>query len=243
MFRDTSRCSLFYLFFAVVFVCLLFFHPPVIAQSTSDTFVETSEGDTLPANVAIQVENETVPLDSFQKRVDALFEDYKEKATKRGREFNPEEVRNGIQDKVKSRILSRLLLNIYSKQSDVTVPEERFQKRWKKTLENVGSEEEYKEKLEKQGSSLEEAKKQVRNHIKKLEYVRQNTPEVTVSDTEIMKVYNKNKQRFKNIDNQRAFQFIRKKILKRKENQASKALIAELKEKSDVRLHPSIDNE
>lgn len=237
------RLKIITIFLGFFFLHFLLFSSSGMAQSTSDTFVQVAGGETLPSYVAIRVENETVPMDRFQKRVDALFEDYKEKADKRGREYDPERVRNGIQDKIKSRILSRLLLNIYSQRSDVTVPEEKFQKRWKRALEEVGSEEEYREKLEKQGSSIQEAKEEIRKHLKKLEFVRQNTPEVTVSDTEILKVYKNNKKRFQKVDNQRAFRFIRKKIMKRKENQASKALIAELKEKADVRIHPDIDNQ
>jgi FKBP-type peptidyl-prolyl cis-trans isomerase (trigger factor) len=228
--------------FVGVFLIQLLSSSPIIAQSTNDTHVKVA-GGTLPSHIAIKVENETVPMDRFQKKVDALFDDYKEKAEKRGRDYDPDRVRNGIQKKVKSRILSRLLLNIYSQRSDVTVPEERFQKQWKRTLEKAGSEEEYQKKLEEQGSSLKQAKEEIRNHLKKLEYVRQNTPKVTVTDTEIKEVYTKNKKRFQNIDPQRASRFIRKKIMKRKENQASKVLIADLKKKADVRIHPEIDTQ
>ena len=209
---------------------------PLRAQTPADQ----QYADSLPANVALQVENETVPMDVFNRRVESLLESYKKNADKKGQKYDSDKVRDRLQQKVKNRIVSRLVLKIYAERSDVTVPDEKIQKKLDRAIQKAGSREKFKDNLEEKGSSIDDVRNSIRKNLRIERYVRENIPEVTVSDTEIQEIYLNNKDQFQQVSAKRAYRFIKRRLHRKKENHASKVLVGKLKEKSDIRLHPSL---
>lgn len=215
--------------------------PAVVhAQSTlrrpADTTTE-SDTNTLPSHIAIRVESETVPMETFRGRVETLVSQYERKAKKQGKKFDPEKVRKRFENRIKRKMISRLLLDVHSRRENVQVPEEKFQKIWENIIERTGSLEEYRKKMKKQGLSLEEAKRKARTRLRRRQYIQEQITDVSVSDTEIRKVYMNHRERFKRVGRKRAVRFIRKQILKKKENQASRVFINKLKQKSLVQTN------
>ncbi len=231
--KKASSFLFMFLFFGLGLLGAGLFPSTLYAQDTS-TRTDTS----LPDHIAIQVENETVPMDVFERRVENLFSKYKEKADKKGQEYDPEKVRDRLRRKIKNTIVSRLVVSYHAERSDVSVSDERVQKTIDRAIENADSREAYLEKLEKQGSSLEETRDAIRKEMLKKKYIRENMAEVTVTDTAIQEVYLNNKDTFQGMSGKRAYRYIKKRIRREKENRASKAFVAQLKRKSDIRLHP-----
>lgn len=202
----------------------------------SDTITST-DTEPLPSHIAIRVENETVPMETFQNRVDNLVEQYVSKAKKSGKDYDREEARANFGDRIKRKIISRLLLEVHARRAGTRVPEEKFKNTWQSVIDKAGSREEYREKIEEKGMTMKEARQQVRNELRRRQYIKEQMPEVSVSDTEVLKVYRKNREQLKGFGQRRALQFIKKRLIKKKENQASKVFIGKLRRKSLVQTN------
>lgn len=208
------------------------------AQTTPETASDT-EADTnpLPPHIAIRVESETVPMETFRNRVEGLLKQYEKKARKAGKDYDREEIRKKISNRIKRKMISRLLLEVHSRRENVNVPAKKFERTWNQVLEQAGGLEKYRKQMNQKGLNLEEARKQVRVRLRRRQYISNRISNVTVTDTEIKKVYMNHRERFKRWGRKRAVQFIRKKILEKKENQASRIFIGRLKQKSRVQTN------
>lgn len=219
-------------------LALLLFPALAPAQTTPEIPADT-EADTnpLPSHIAIRVESETVPMETFRNRVEGLLKQYEKKAKKADKDYDREDIRERISDRIKRKMISRLLLEVHSRRENVEVPAKKIEQAWDRVLKEAGGREKYRKQMKQRGLSLEEAKEQVRVRLRRRQYISNQISNVTVTDTEIKKVYMNHRERFKRWGRKRAAQFIRKKIIEKKENQASRVFIGRLKKKSLVQTN------
>jgi hypothetical protein len=202
-----------------------------LAQSPADSASVNGE------IIAIRVEHETFPMSVFQNRVEKILNRTKAKAKQSNREFDTERAREEIVNSLKKRLLSRLILDAHADIAGATVPQKQIRNQISKRIQLAGSKEAFRKQIEKRGMTMEQFREQLREKLRRKNFVQQEIGPITVTDTEIEKVYQDNKKRLSRYNKARAMKVLREKIKRAKNNRKSKDLVSRLREKSDIEIN------
>lgn len=178
----------------------------VLACGDSES-VNADDAAETDASVAIQVDNETITKKQLKERVDLKIQPMLQRFGVKSTDQLPPQVQ-GLRDQVKRQVVqqsvTQLVLLSHAKQSDVEVTDQELQERWDKLLQRFPSEKQFHTQLEKLGKSPEEFRGELRSGLLMQKFIKQEIGQVEVTDQEIQKHFEQNKEQYQQSERVRA---------------------------------------
>ncbi|MFB6356042.1 MAG: SurA N-terminal domain-containing protein [bacterium] len=190
------------------------------------------------SEVAIKVDGESISKAKFNKQVKRRMNRMKKRMQRPGKSTpSLKKIRPKIKQRLRKKMINRLILKSHAQQSDVTVNKKEVDKEWNKFVRRVGSEKMLKKKLRQAGKSPEKMRSMLRDKIKVKKFIESKTGEVTVTDEELRNYYKRNKRRFKNTKFERIKPRLKKRLRSRKKRRKVQKLVSRLKKESDISVN------
>jgi hypothetical protein len=214
------------LLLTVCFGLTLITNPGVLAQSSEP---------------GIEVGNQTVAKSKIQKRIDQQMKRMEMRAGSKLKK-NPkmkERLKKRIKQGVIDQYVKRLVLLDHAKKAGITVSDEKVEKRFSEVKQQLAKSKKtsFKKMLKKSDRSEDELKTKLKERMIVQEFIKQNLPEITVSDSEARDFYDKNSKRL----GKQSFSKLKPRIVDMLENEKRKKeldkLVSKLKKETTININ------
>lgn len=153
------------------------------------------------SDIAIEIGDQQIKKQEFNKVLDNKIKALKSKydtVPKKKRKKLMKFLRFKTKRDLVRKIETRLLLQYYINQENITVPDDMINKRIERIKSNYPSKDAFKQALEHQGKTNSEFKQEIKNQIATKRFINNKINEQTVTDSEARLYYNSNKSEFTN---------------------------------------------